>query len=163
VEKRSGILFSEISEFRAQNYQGKIIDFWKRVDSSKLDLQQKIILRNELFPFTQTDGLKKLIKKECTITTKKGKETFDVSPFKKRNAEKLKKHIDKIKKHSNNLGNYTVTYAIGMYSYPNIFTEQYIAKKGGKFLNEMEIYQTKLQSMLSEYAKPLYILFAPRE
>ncbi len=111
----------------------------------------------------KTEGLKKLIKKECTLTTKKGKETFDVSPFKKRNAEKLKKQIDKIKKHSNYLGNYAVTYAIGMYSYPDIFTQQYIARKHEKFLNEMESYQTKLQSMLLEYAKPLYILFAPKE
>lgn len=163
VEKRSEALYSEIMEFRAPNYETKIIDFWKRVDSSKLDIQQKIILRNELFPFTESDRLKKLIKKECMITTKKGNEVFDVSPFKKRNAEKLKIQIDKIKKHSNDLGNFAVTYAIGMYSYPNIFTEQYIAKKGPKFLNEMEIYHTKLQSILTEYAKPCYILFAPKK
>jgi predicted transcriptional regulator len=163
VEKKCGVLYSEIMEFRAPNFEVRILDFWKRVDSSKLDIQQKIILRNELYPFTQTERLKKLIKKECLISTKKGKEHFDVSPFKKRNAEKLKKIIDRIKKHSKLLGNYSVTYAIGMYSYPNLFTEDYIAKKGAKFLDEMEMHQTKLQSLLMEFAKPCYVLFAPKD
>jgi hypothetical protein len=163
TEKRCDILYSDILEFRAKNFEARIIDFWKRVNSSKLDIQQKIVLRNELYPFTESERLKKLIKKECLITTKKGKEVFDVSPFKKRNAEKLKIHIDKIKKHSKFLGNYTVTYAIGMYSYPGTFTEDYIAKKGTKFLDEMEIFQTKLQSMLAEFAKPCYVLFAPKK
>jgi hypothetical protein len=163
LEKRCGVLYSEIMEFRAPNFKDRILDFWKKVDSSKLDLQQKIILRNEMYPFTQNESLKKLIRKECLITTKKGKENFDVSPFKKRNAEKLKKIIDKIKRQSKHLGNHSVTYAIGMYSYPNLFTEEYIIKKGTKFLDEMEIYQTKLQSLLIEYAKPCYVLFAPKD
>jgi hypothetical protein len=163
VEKRCGTLFSDIMEFRAKNFETKIIDFWKRVDSSKLDIQQKIVLRNELFPFTQSERLKKIIKKECQITTSKGKETFDISPFKKRNAEKLKMFINKTKKHSDNLGNFAVPFAIGMYSYPNIFNEKYIAKKGSVFLDDMEIYQRKLQNLISEFAKPCYVLLAPKE
>jgi hypothetical protein len=150
-------------EFRAKNFEAKIIDFWKRVDSSKLDLQQKIVLRNELFPFTQSEHLRKIIKKECQITTSKGKETFDISPFKKRNAEKLKMFINKTKKHSDALDKFAVPYAIGMYSYPNIFTERYIAKKGSAFLDNMEIHQKKLQNLISEFAKPCYVLFAPKE
>jgi hypothetical protein len=50
-----------------------------------------------------------------------------------------------------------------MYTYPDIFTEQYIAKKGEKFLDEMEIHQTKLQSLLMEFGKPCYVLLAPKE
>jgi hypothetical protein len=133
------------------------------VDSSKLDIQQKIVLRNELYPFTQSVRLKKLIKKDCQITTSKGKEIFDISPFKKRNAEKLKMFIDKTKKHSEALGNYAVPYAIGMYSYPSIFTENYLNKKGSAFLDDMEIHKKKLQGLIVEYAKPCYILFAPKE
>jgi hypothetical protein len=162
LEKRTGFLFSEIMEYRAKNFETKIIDFWSRVDSSKLDIQQKIILRNELYPFTQSDSLKKFIRKECQITTDKGKETFDISPFKKRNAEKLKLLIDKTKKHSDALGNYTVPYAIGMYSYPNIFTEGYISKKGSAFLEGMEIHKKKLQSIIVDFEKPCYILLAPK-
>jgi hypothetical protein len=150
-------------EFRAPNFEERILDFWKKVDSSKLDIQQKIILKNELFPFTQTERLKKLIRKECLITTKKGKENYDVSPFKRRNAEKLKNLIDGTKKYSKALGNHSVTYAIGMYSYPNIFTEDYITKKGSKFLDEMEPYQARLQPILMEFSKPCYVLFAPKE
>jgi hypothetical protein len=163
VEKHCGDIFSQIMEFRAIPFEPKIREFWGRVDSSKLDIQQKIILRNDLYPFTQSERLKKLIKKECLITTDKGKESFDISPFKKRNAEKLKKLIDRSKKYSDVLGNLTVAYAIGMYSYPDIFSEDYIKRKGKAFSKEMEIHKARLQTVMADFTKPCYVLFAPKE
>jgi hypothetical protein len=163
AEKQCGDVFTQIMEFRSHQFEPKIREFWARVDSSRLDIQQKIILRNDLYPFTQSDHLKKIIKKECLITTDKGKEAFDISPFKKRNAEKLKKLIDKTKKHSDILGNLTVAYSIGMYSYPNIFSEEYIKRKGKAFIDEMKIHKIRLQSILMDFTKPCYILFAPKE
>jgi len=163
VEEGCEEIFKTIMDLRAATFEPKILDFWKKVDSSKLDLQQKILLRGELYPFTSSGYLKRVIKKECLITTKKGKESLDIPPFRKRNAEKLKKFIDQTRKHSKYLGDYAVKYALGMYSYPNIFTEDYIAKKGVKFMEELEPYLQRLQNLHSEFAKPCYVLLAPRE
>ncbi len=162
VEIDCEALFKKIMKSRALTFESKILRFWNKVDSSKLDTQQKILLKGELYPFTRNERLKKLIKKECLITTKNGKESFDISPFRKRNAEKLKKFIDLTKKHSKQLGNYTVKYAMGMYSYPNIFTLDYIKKKDVDFRNELQPYAKELQAMLLEFEKPCYVLLAPR-
>lgn len=163
VEIECETLFKRIMDSRAQTFESNILDFWNKVDSSQLDIQQKILLRSELYPFTRNEQLKKLIKKRCLITTVRGKESFDIPPFRRRNAEKLKKFIDLTRKHSKALGNYAVKYAIGMYSYPNIFTEDYIAKKGKDFKNELEPYIKRLQVLLSEFTRPCYVLLAPRE
>lgn len=157
------ILFKRIMDARGNSFKHKILNFWKDVDSSKLDIQQKVLLRSELYPFTSNDILKKFIRKECQITTKKGKETLDIPPFRKRDAEKLSKYIDATKKHSNNLGNYSVKYAMGMYTYPNIFTEDYIAKKGPDFKDELELYIKKVNDLLVEFSKPCYVLLAPKQ
>ncbi len=162
VEGECETLFKRIMDSRAKTFESKILNFWKKVDSSRLDVQQKILLRGELYPFTRNEHLKKLIKKECRITTKRGKESFNISPFRKRNAKKLKKFIDVTKRHSKPLGNYAVKYAMGMYSYPNIFTEEYITKKGRAFQAEIEHYVKQLQVMILDYDKPCYVLLAPR-
>lgn len=155
-------LFKRILEARAQSFKPKIMSFWKEVNSSKLDIQQKILLRGELYPFTSSEILKRLIKKRCLITTKKGKEAYDISPFRKRNAEKLRRLINITKKHSEHLGDYAVKYAMGMYSYPHIFTEKYIAKKGTDFMDEIQPYMQKLKKILSDFGKPCYVLLAPK-
>jgi predicted transcriptional regulator len=162
VEKQCEDLFKNIMDSKALTFESKILDFWDKVDSSRLDIQQKILLRSDLYPFTRNEILKKLIKKECLITTKRGKESFDISPFRKRKAAKLKKFINITKKHSKSLGNYDVKYAMGMYSYPNIFTEDYITKKGKDFKGELEPYIRQLQTILLEFEKPCYVLLAPR-
>jgi hypothetical protein len=162
VENECGAVFRKIMAARAETFKVKILNFWSRVDSSKLDIQQKILLKSELFPFTQDEQLKKFIKKQCLITTKKGKESFDVPPFKKRNAEKMRTFIDITKKHSRALGINAVRYAMGMYTYPNIFTEKYISEKGTDFSEEMEPYIGILKDMFLEFTKPCYVLLAPR-
>ncbi|UCE74211.1 MAG: hypothetical protein JSV56_00520 [Methanomassiliicoccales archaeon] len=163
VKIQCGEVFKKILESRAQLFSPRILDFWKEVDSSKLDIQQKILLRSDLYPFTQAEKLKKLIKKECLITTSRGREAFDIPPFKKRKPEKLRQLIELTDKYSEALGNYTVKYAIGMYSYPKIFTERYIAKKGTSFKDQLEYFQQKLQALLLDFARPCYILLAPRQ
>ncbi|UCE36882.1 MAG: hypothetical protein JSW00_15455 [Thermoplasmata archaeon] len=162
VEGECGALFKDIMSARAIMFEPRILDFWNKVDSSKLDIQQKILLRSELYHFTGNDHLKKTIKKKCVLTTKKGKESYDIPPFKKRNAEKLRRFIDLSKKHSKFLGDYTVKYAIGMYTYPNLFTEDYIKEKGGEFLDDLEPYFSRLQDLIIEFSKPCYVLLAPR-
>ena len=147
---------------RAKIFEPRILEFWKKVDSSKLDIQQKIFLKSELYPFTRDERLKKVIKRQCLITTKKGRESYDIPPFRKRNAEKLKKSIDTAKKHSKALKHYIVKYAMGMYSYPNIFTEEYIVKKGSNFSDELEPYIRSLHSIIFEFTKPCYVLLAPK-
>lgn len=162
VESDCETLYGKIMKSRALTFESKILNFWDKVDSSKLDIQQKILLKSELYPFTRNERLKKLIKKECLVTTKRGKESFDISPFRKRNAQKLKKFVDLTKRHSKQLGNYAVKYAMGMYSYPNIFTEDYIKKKGTNFKDGLGPYTRELQAMLLEFEKPCYVLLAPR-
>jgi hypothetical protein len=157
------MLFKRIMDTRGKSFKHKIQNFWKEVDSSKLDIQQKIMLRSDLFPFTSNDILRKFIKKECQITTKKGRENLDIPPFMKRDAQKLGKFIEATKKYSKNLGNYSVKYAMGMYTYPNIFTEEYIAKKGPDFKDELELYHKKLNDLLVEFSKPCYVLLAPKQ
>ncbi len=162
VETECGSLFKKIMAHRASTFEERILDFWSKVDSSKLDIPQKILLRGELYPFTQDEHLKKIIKRKCLVTTKKGKESFDIPPYRRRSAEKLRVFIDKTKDHSKNLGDYTVKYAIGMYTYPHIFTETYIEKKGPDFLDDMDPFMIRLKDLISEYTKPCYILLAPR-
>ncbi len=156
-------LYGDVMNARALTFKSKVLSLWKGVDSSRLDIQQKIILRGELYPFTRNESLKRLIKKECLITTKKGKEAFNISPFRKRDATKLRKFIDLTNKYADQLGNYAVNYAMGMYSYPNIFTEGYITKKGTDFKDEMKPHAQKLQGLLLEFAKPCYVLLAPSQ
>ena len=163
VEFECGLLFQKIMSFRAATFEDRIIDLWSKVDSSKLDIQQKILLRGELYPFTRDDHLKKTIKRKCLVTTPKGKESYDIPPFRKRNAEKLRTFIDRAKKHSKSLGDYTVKYAIGMYTYPHLFTEDYIEKKGNDFLDDMELHKERLDELLLEFNKPCYVLLAPRK
>jgi hypothetical protein len=163
VEFECGMLFGKIMTHRASSFEDRILDLWDKVDSSKLDIQQKILLRGELYPFTSDDHLKKVIRRKCLVTTNKGKESYDIPPFRKRNAEKLRIFIDKAKKHSNVLGDYTVKYAIGMYTYPQIFTEDYIKKKGHDFLDDMVLHQERLEDLILEFNKPCYVLLAPRK
>lgn len=163
VEFECGLLFQKIMSHRASSFEDNILDFWSKVNSSRLDIQQKILLRSELYPFTRDDHLKKVIKRKCLVTTKKGKELYDIPPFRKRNAQKLRTFIDKAKKHSKVLGDYTVKYAIGMYTYPQIFTEDYIKKKGRDFLDDIELHQGRLEEMILEFNKPCYVLLAPRK
>ncbi len=163
VENECEHIFHKILEARASSFESKIRSFWNELESSELDIPQKIILRGELYPFTRYEGLKRLIKKECLITTEKGREAFDISPFKKRNAEKMRELIEITKKYSKELGAHAVKYAMGMYSYPNIFTEDYIAKKGKDFKDELAPYISRSQALLSEFAKPCYVVLAPRQ
>jgi hypothetical protein len=162
VEIEGENLFKRITYSRDMAFESQVLEFWNKVDSSKLDIQQKILLRSELYPFTKNQHLKKIIKKKCLITTKKGREFFDISPFRKRTAEKLKKFIDITKKHSKSLGNYAVKYAMGMYSYPNIFTEEYISKKGKNFREELEPFMKQVKTIHIEFEKPFYVLLAPK-
>jgi hypothetical protein len=162
VETHCESLFRKIMKSRALAFESKILSFWDKVDASKLDIQQKILLKSELYPFTRDEHLKKLVKKECLITTNRGKESFDIPPFRKRKADRLKKFINFTKKYSTQLGDYAVKYAMGMYSYPNIFTEDYLQKKGTDFKDEIQPYLKELQTMLLEFEKPCYVLLAPR-
>jgi hypothetical protein len=163
VENECEYLLNKILEARASSFESKIRSFWNEVDSSKLDIQQKIILRGELYPFTRYERLKRLIKRECLITTERGKNAFDISPFKKRNTEKMRGLIEITKKYSKELGAHAVKYAMGMYSYPSTFTEDYIAKKGKDFKDELAPYFNRSQILLSEFAKPCYVVLAPRQ
>ena len=155
--------FNDIMEARALSFKSRILDFWNDVDSSHLYIQKKILLRSELYPFTKNEALKRLVVKECLISTKKGKKVFFISPFKKRNAKRLKKLIDITKKHPDKLGGHAVTYAMGMYSYPNIFTEEYISEKGPDFVSEMESYMQRLQDLLLDFDSPCYVILAPKK
>jgi hypothetical protein len=163
IETECGILFRRIMEARARSYESSILKLWKEVDSSKLDLQQKIILRNELYPLAANERLRRFFRRSCLVTTDRGRETFDISPFRKRNAEKMKGLIALTDRYSEHLGIHAVKYALGIYTFPKIFTEKYVQSKGTAFKKELVPFMEKLKSLQLELGKPCYVLLAPKQ
>ncbi len=163
IETECGILFRRIMEAKAKSYESVISRYWKEVDSSKLDLQEKIILRSELYPLATNERLRRFLKRSCLITTERGKEAFDISPFRKRNAEKMKELIGLTDRYAEHLGVHAVKYALGMYTYPRIFTEKYLKTKGTAFKKELAPFMEKLKSLQLEVGKPCYVLLAPKQ
>ena len=163
VKTECGILFRRIMEARTKSYESAISNFWKVVNSSKLDLQQKIVLRSELYPLASNERLKRFFKKSILISTERGREAFEISPFRKRNAEKMKVLIGLTDKYAELLGVHAVKFALGMYTYPRIFTEKYIQTKGSAFKKELAPFMEKLKSLQLEVGKPCYVLLAPKQ
>ncbi|UCF08045.1 MAG: hypothetical protein JSW28_10465 [Thermoplasmata archaeon] len=162
VELECDALFLQLMDARANAYRDEILDFWKDADASKLDLPQKIVLKSELYSLARSEELRRLIKKSCLVTSDKGKEPFDISPFRRRNAEKMRTFIVNSEKYAKQLGPHTVKFALGMYTYPKIFTEKYIKGKGTAFREELAPYMERLKGLQMEMGKPCYVLFAPK-
>lgn len=161
LKQRCRDLYDDLMEQRNANFKDEILSFWRTIESSKLDVQQKILMRNELHPFTRNAFLKRVIKKGCLITVKKSKGSFEIPPYKKRDADKMRSLIDIVRKYEELLGIYAVKYAMGIYTYPNIFTEKYIKEKGVDFKKELKPFKDKLDSILKAFEKPSYVVFAP--
>jgi hypothetical protein len=161
LKQKSSELYEELMEIRNANLEDEILSFWKLIENSKLDPQQRIIMRNELHPFATNQYLRKVIKKNCLTTIGRIKSSYEISPNKKRDAGKMRKFIELVKKYEDYLGIYAVKYAMGMYTYPNIFTEKYIKGKGINFKKDLRPYKARLDSLLKTFENPGYIILAP--
>jgi hypothetical protein len=163
VEMECEKVYTSIQERRAHKFESRILTLWQDIDASDLDLPQKIVLKGELNPFTRSARLKKLIKRRCLVTTEKGKQSYEMPLFKKRHAGKLKACIDIANRYADSLGNLSVKFAVGMYTFPSIFNEDYIAKKGADFRGEMKPFFDRIITLIVEFENPCYILLAPRQ
>ena len=154
-------LYSKLREEKAALIEPSLMEFWGGIDKSKLDLPQKIILKIRMEPLRKSPLLRRIIRRKLLITFNNGKRSYDIPASRRRNPEKLEQFIKIVQKHERLLGSFSTDFALGMYSYPDIFTEQYITKKGESLRDKLSVPLEQLSLILREYAKPLYIILSP--